>query len=154
MALTHQLPNPSLVHNATSNAGNLTHAQTALLKPGVSELVIPNWEQASFELLLPMLAHLSHQAGQRWLTWIGKNGLSKPSISHHPFAESNLRMIQSANDEETLWMMWDTLNNGTSAFVVATIDNPTSVQEKERQLLDKACQHGHSRALIIKFPSS
>lgn len=125
----------------------------ALAAPGVSEIVIPAWEQASFELVLPMLAHLSHQAETRWLTWIGKSGLSKTTIAPHPFAESNLRMISSKSDEETLWMMWEALNNGTSAFVAASFDNPNSVQEKERQLLTNACHNGHSRALIIKCPS-
>lgn len=128
--------------------------QATLLKPGVSELMIPAWEQASLELLLPMLSHLSHQADDRWLTWIGQPCLSKQIAKMHQLNRSNVRMINSQNDEETLWLMWDALNNGTSAFVVATFESPTCVTHKERKLLEKACFSGNARALVVKFPEA
>lgn len=127
---------------------------TKLLKPGVSELMIPAWEQASFELLLPMLSHLSHQAEDRWLTWIGKPCLSKDIAQAHQLNRSNVRMINSQSDQETLWLMWDALNNGTSAFVVASFQSTQSVTHKERSLLEAACNSGHARALVVKFPDA
>lgn len=130
------------------------HTRTKLLNPGVSELMIPAWEQASLELLLPMLSHLSHQADNRWLTWIGKPCLSKQIAKTHQVNRSNVRMINSQNDEETLWLMWDALNNGTSAFVVATFEASNCVSYKERTLLEQACFSGNARALVVKFPET
>lgn len=122
----------------------------SLLKAGISELILPSWEQASFELLLPMVSHLSHQAGERWLTWLGKTNLSKGIGLKHELNRKNIRTIASANDEETLWMTWDALNNGTSAFVVASFELSSTVTQKERAQLEQACANGQCRALIIK----
>ena len=127
--------------------------QRAIQQPGVSELIIPSWEQASLELVLPMLAHLSHQAHDRWLTWIGNPPLTRIQIKQHAFSDQNLRVIKSRNDDEVLWMMWDALNNGTSSFVVGCIKECAKAQDKERRLLEQACFAGSSRALIIKQPA-
>lgn len=122
--------------------------------PGVSELLIPSWEQDSLDLVLPMLAHLSHQTSDRWLTWLGQTGISKQDISTHSFDANKLRTIRSQSDEETLWMMWDALNNGTSAFVVAIFNDASSVSQKEIEQLEQACFSGNTRALVIKCPNS
>lgn len=129
-----------------------SQTNTPLHKPGVSELIIPAREEASFELLLPMLAHLSYQTENRWLTWIGSSSLTKSELIQHQLNANSVRVIQSANDAETLWMMWDALNNGTSAFVVSSFTDSSTVTRKEIQQLENACTNGHSRALVVKMP--
>lgn len=124
--------------------------QSALLAPGVSEIVIPSFGEISLELILPMVAHLSRQSDERWLTWIGETQLSKTKSVHHQFSADCTRTISSRSDEETLWLMWEAANNGTSAFVVATLNNPSTVMTKQRALLEQACNKGKSRILILK----
>jgi len=122
-------------------------------QPGLSELIVPSFEQHSYELMLPMLSHLSHQSGDRWLTWISSERHPKQLFEYYGFKLNSVRQIRSESDEETLWLMWETLNNGTSAFVVGDFADNVSVQSRERHLLEQACANGHSRALVLKLPS-
>jgi hypothetical protein len=48
--------------------------------------------------------------------------------------------------------MWEALNNSTSSFVVASFQDASSVQQRERSLLESACKNGDSRGLVLKFP--
>lgn len=132
----------------------LAQEQTrSISQPGVSEILIPAWEQTSIDLVLPMLAHLSHQAGNRWLTWISPTGLSKAKVEEFEFNTGNVRLIHSHNDAETLWAMWDALSLGTSAFVVGSFFDGQSVQQNERQQLENACLNGDARGLVLKLPT-
>ena len=119
--------------------------------PGVTEIVLPGSEQHSSELVLPMLAHLSHQAADRWFTLVGPERLPKDVCERYGFNLLNVRSLASQQDESTLWMVWDALNNGTSAFVVASLQHSSSVKNRERALLEQACLTGQSRALLLKF---
>ncbi|WP_096086473.1 hypothetical protein [Agaribacterium haliotis] len=133
----------------------LAQQHSALAVPGVSEVIVPTWEHASLELVLPMLAHLSHQAGERWLTWIAPDLPPKSELDKYGFNPRTLRFIRSSGDEQSLWMMWDALNNGTSAFVVSSFAKSYGlVQTKERKHLQQACSQGNSRALVLTLPGS
>lgn len=120
-------------------------------QPGVSEIVMPAGGQETGELILPMLAHLSQQSKDRWLTWISPDVLPKQLYRSYGFSLKNVRTIHSSNDEQSLWIMWDALNNGTSDYVVAGFNQSASVTKRERRLLETACQNGNARALILKF---
>ncbi len=122
-------------------------------KPGVSEIILPAQEQNTNELILPMLAHLSHQAEDRWLTWVCQDRLPKDLFESYGFNLQNVRIICSPSDHQTLWVMWEALNNSTSAFVVANFNHDTSVKNRERVLLENACMNGNSRALVLKYPN-
>lgn len=117
-------------------------------RPGLSEIILPH---ESNELILPMLAHLSHQADDRWLTWVSAAKLPKNVYENYGFNLNNVRTINSSSDESTLWLMWEALSNSTSAFVVGTFHHGSSVGNREIQQLENACHTGQSRALILKF---
>ncbi len=131
------------------------HLQTAAAPAKISELVIPGKNSGALGLLMPMLAHLSQTTEGRWLTWIG-NGLyfDRNDLLAHSGNTTNLRIIHSRSDEETLWLMWESLHNGTSTHVVGNFEASQSVLEGERAKLEQACQQGNSRALIIKHPAA
>jgi len=118
--------------------------------PGVSEIIIPEAHGASLDLVMPMLAHLSHKAGARWMSWIGESNVPQTAFDEYQFERGNVRLIHSHNDEESLWMLWDALNNGTSAFVVASFTSSKYVQKNEIAKLEQACYQGNSRALVLK----
>jgi len=63
-----------------------------------------------------------------------------------------VRHIPSKSDKDSLWLTWESLNNGTSAFVVTNLQDSSSVKEDERRLLKSAAEHGDARSLILKFP--
>lgn len=128
------------------------HAKPQSQKPKVSEIIIPTPFSSAFELVLPMVAHLSHQTGDRWMTWIGADKLDKSSIAEFDLNYSHVRMMHSSSDEETLWMMWDALQNGTSAVVIGSFNLNQSVQQTATHQLEMACKQGSSRALILKHP--
>lgn len=125
-----------------------------LSSAGVSEIIVPAWESASFELLLPMLSHLSRNASDRWLTLVGGQRLSKSMLAQYQFCAANIRHIPSASDKDSLWLTWESLNNGTSSFVVTNLQDPSSVKQDERCLLKSAAENGNSRCLLLKFPQA
>ncbi len=127
------------------------HQYQTINQPGVSEIILPETRNSSLELVLPMLAHLSHKAGSRWMSWIGTNNLSKSTFDEYQFENANVRLIRSQSNEETLWMMWDALNHGTSSFVVGEFQSGIKLQRNEVKQLEQACYSGNCRALILKY---
>jgi cell division inhibitor SulA len=121
---------------------------------GVSEIIVPAWESASFELLLPMLSHLSRNVSDRWLTLVGGQRISKNLLEQYQFASDKVRHIPSASDKDSLWLTWESLNNGTSSFVVTNLQDSSSVKEDERALLKTAASRGNARCLVLKFPQA
>ncbi|WP_370978498.1 hypothetical protein [Agaribacterium sp. ZY112] len=133
----------------------LARQHSQLSEPGLSELIVPAWQETTAELTMPMLAHLSHQSGNRWLTWIGSKLPSKTELDAYGFNQRTLRLMRSKDDAENLWMMWETLNTGTSAFVVAFFDDKNCrIHRQERSHLEQACYSGNARALLIQQPST
>lgn len=115
---------------------------------GITEIVLPPITTADGgELVLPMLAHLSQKAENRWFTWIGPEQLSRTKVQQYQLRDSSLRFIRSSNDKETLWMFWETLSNGNSATVVAMLDY---IDEKNRRLLELAAERGGSLGIILR----
>ena len=128
----------------------LKHTQTLQQNSGISEIIMPQRQNDSLELLLPMLAHLSRQTDERWMTWIAAPQLSKALVTHYGFNLNKVRLMHSQSDEESLWLSWEALNNGTSAYVVTHLQQAHTFHAKERGQLEVAANYGYSRGLIIK----
>ncbi len=117
----------------------------------LTELVFSGQHGSSASVLLPMLAHLSRQCKDRWITWISPEGISKAELEHYGFDTSKLRLIK-ASAEDKLWVLWDALSKGTSATVIAhfnhaerqDLKNKTAIQELER-----AAATGNTRGVLL-----
>ena len=118
----------------------------------LSEIIIPDSAGAA-GLILPMLAHLSQSCEQRWITWIGPRSIRHLDFRAYSFVKNRVRLIVTQSDTETFSTMLKTLENGTSAEVVASF-NGLQYGATERQRLNQAAIKGRSRALILNCPET
>lgn len=115
---------------------------------GITELVISNGHEQYLQWLLPMVAHFSHQDDNRWLTWIGANGISKQLLKRYDINTRNLRLIHLKQSQDTLWTSWDALAQGNSHMVIA---NPGVLNNQQQQQLQKAAELGSCQGLMLRF---
>lgn len=117
---------------------------------GITEVVTTN-EDDGLDMLLPMLAHLSRESKDRWLTWVAPKKLAarinKQALHAYDFALGQVRVILSENNESMLRFLWDALASGTSAHVVANLE---SLTEEDRTRLEEACLRGDARGLVLR----
>ncbi len=123
------------------------HSQHA----GITEIVLSGDTHDKNEIVMPMLAHLSKQTQDRWFTWImpkeGSARVPKNVLQHYGFDLSKVRIIYSSNRQETLWILWDALQNGNSDTVVAS---PEVIGEKDVGKLEHAAFAGNTRGLLLR----
>lgn len=120
---------------------------------GVTEVVLPRDIQTrgndtQLALVLPMLAHLSRQAKDRWFSWIAPKGISKQMLNDYGFDLSKVRLIHTRDEEETLWVLWQALAEGNSEAVVAS---PGKLSDKAFSKLEQAACDGNSQGLLIRY---
>lgn len=120
------------------------------IKSNITEVVTTN-ENDSLEMLLPMLAYLSRESKDRWLTWVAPKNLTarinKKVLLAYGFALDQVRIILPENNDSLLRFLWDALANGTSAHVVANLD---ALSEEDRIHLEEACLKGGAQGLILR----
>ena len=114
---------------------------------GITEIVLANPDVDYETLVYPMLAHLSRNSGNKWFTWISNNARrEKPALNKFDFARTNVRMVNSQDKQNGLWLLWDALAHGNSATVVASFSHLT---EAERTKLEMASHVGGTRGIIL-----
>lgn len=118
---------------------------------GITEIVLSGATTDKNEIVMPMLAHLSKQTEDRWFTWImpkeGSARVPKQILQHYGFDLSKLRIIYASDQQETLWILWDVLQNGNSDTVVAS---PDIIGEKDFSKLEQAAFAGNTRGLMLR----
>lgn len=115
---------------------------------GVTEIILPQSESYT-HMLFPMLAHLSHQTADRWLTWIAPPPqLSKNILEQYGFNLERLRLVYTRTQEDIPWVLWDALVTGNSQTVVAS---PGNLLHVELQKFELAAQQGQSQGLFIRY---
>ncbi|MFT5083965.1 MAG: cell division inhibitor SulA [Lentisphaeria bacterium] len=122
--------------------------QTRANPAGITEILMANSGPSNQLMIMPMLAHLSQQTKDRWFTWIAPKGGSKKNFDGFGFDKQRVRLIHTRNDEETLWVLWEALRNGTSAAVAA---NLSSLGDKDRANLETAARIGGTRGLVLRY---
>jgi cell division inhibitor SulA len=131
---------------------NAQRQQTTTSPAGITELVLAAQNHDQHASLLPMLAHLSRQAGDRWFTWIlpqgSLRGLTPDVLEDSGFDLSRLRLIHTRSTEETLWVLWQALALGNSEAVLAS---PGKLSEKAFAELEEAAYTGSSQGLLIRY---
>lgn len=120
------------------------HSETS----GITEITLSNSGENGHEIVLPMLAHLSRQAGDKWFTWVAPVGIDRNILEQYGFDLSRVRLVHTRNEEETLWVLWDALSNGTSGTVVASMD---WLGKHDRDKLEHAAQKGSTTGLVLKY---
>ncbi len=113
---------------------------------GITEIVLPCPD--SLAVVLPTLAHLSHQAGDRWFTWFPPTGLTKDLLTQFGFNLKNIRIVHSRNAEQSLRYLGEALTEGNSHTVVAHLGK---LPKKRLQQLENAARLGNSTGLMIRY---
>ena len=116
---------------------------------GITEVIMTD-KSEGLQLVLPMLAHLSRQDRDRWLTWIAPPCVSREMLRSYGFAVANVRLIYTRDDAEALWVLWDALANGNSANVVAHLN---CLSDSDRENLENAALIGKARGLVLSTRS-
>lgn len=113
---------------------------------GVTELVLTSNSPEQLQFLLPMLAYISNQNENRWITWIAPKYLNREVLEAYGVNTQTIRLIH-CNEESLLWVMWEALASGTSNTVIAS---PGRLSEKELTQLEIAAHKGKCQGLVLR----
>lgn len=113
---------------------------------GVTELVLTSNSPEQLQILLPMLAFLSNQHENRWITWIAPEYLNRQVLEAYGVNTRCIRLIHCA-PENLLWVTWEALASGTSNTVIAS---PGKLSEKELHHLEAAAHKGQCQGLLLR----
>ncbi|MEJ2418166.1 MAG: SulA-like leucine-rich domain-containing protein [Exilibacterium sp.] len=128
-----------------------THgANNRVVQPdsGVTEVVLSRGCPRQLALLLPMLAHLSWQPDNRWITWIAPSGIDRQTLISYGVNTTKIRLIHTSGVENILWMTWEALAKGNSYTVISS---PGKITEKAYAQLEKAAARGRAQGLLLRM---
>lgn len=95
-----------------------------------------------------MLAHLSHNNRDRWVTWIAPGPIDRQLLEHYGVNTGKLRLIHTANDQDSRWIIWQALAEGNSHTVIAS---PGLLSDKEIARFEEAAQAGNCQGLMLRL---
>ncbi|TQV81366.1 hypothetical protein FKG94_09760 [Exilibacterium tricleocarpae] len=122
--------------------------QPAPTPSGVTEVVLSGESPAQLQLILPMLAHMSHLDDYRWITWIGDHRLDRRQLDAYGVDSRKLRLVYPPRAEDVLWITWDALAAGNSHTVIAS---PGKISEAHFRRLDEAAERGDARGIMLRL---
>lgn len=113
---------------------------------GVTELVLTHEGPEQLALLLPMIAYLSRQTSDRWITWIAPRHINRQLLEDFGVSTRCIRLIH-CNDESSLWIIWEAMAKGNSHTVIAS---PGRLNERELGLLEEAARQGECQCVLLR----
>lgn len=122
------------------------------LHASITEMSLTGSLQQQQLLLLPMLAHLTHQAEDQWLTIVATEPvceriLNTARLKAVGAAAEKIRVIRANKIEDVLWISWEALSLGNSHTVVAC---PGAISAESYKQLEAAAQSGRCQALLLR----
>ncbi len=115
---------------------------------GVTELVLTSDTPEQFAMILPMIAYLSQHCGDRWITWITSQAISRQMLESFGVNTTCVRLIHCKSTDEVLWITWEALQAGNSHTVIAT---PGRLTDKELSQLEMAAHKGQCQGLLLRL---
>ena len=112
----------------------------------LTELVLPASIDDRLHVVMPMLAHLSRQDSQRWLTWIAPPYIERKVLEKFQFCTKNIRLVHT-HEDQCLDACLLALEQGTSATVVTQVHLLT---KRMRERLNSAALKGSSRGILLR----
>lgn len=132
------------------NIAEVSHYAAGHEKPvpfGVSEVILADGFGGHNTILLTILAHLTNQTNERWVTWIGPQVFHRKTLENAGINLGKLRVIHCNESSDNLWLFWEALANGKSDTVIAA---PGQLSESELQKLSQAANQGKTQGLIVR----
>ena len=124
------------------------HSHSTAVSSGVTELILSAGQPEQLSMVLPMLAHLSRQDDERWITWIAPRSISRELLEQFGVDAQKLRLIHPPQTSDHCWILWEALSTGTSHTVVAS---PGVICDRDMKRLEHAAYMGNSRGLLLRF---
>lgn len=115
---------------------------------GVTELVLASDTPEQFAMILPMIAYLSQHCGDRWITWVTSQTISRQMLQSFGVNTACLRLIHCKSTDEVLWITWEALQAGNSHTVIAT---PGKLTDRELTQLEMAAHQGQCQGLLLRL---
>lgn len=114
---------------------------------GVTELVLTNDSPEHAALLFPMIAHLSKNCQDRWITWIAPQNVTRQLLERYGVDTCLIRLIHTHKEQNALWITWEALAAGNSHTVIAS---PGKLTDKELMQLETAAMRGNCQGLLLR----
>jgi cell division inhibitor SulA len=114
---------------------------------GVTELVLTSDSPEQIALLLPMIAYLSNNCSDRWITWIAPHNISRELLESYGINTGYIRVIHCQNPQTLLWITWEALSAGNSHTVISS---PGKLTDKELMHLELAAKTGKCQGLLLR----
>jgi cell division inhibitor SulA len=136
------------MHSASYRSLKESDKQESLL----TELILSGSHSQQRQLLLPMLAHMTQQSQDQWLTLIAPADVCEQLIVASELKAlgadaQKIRILKESEGENLLWLTWEALTLGNSHTVVAW---PGKIKAQSRTQLESAAQSGQSRCLLLR----
>lgn len=114
---------------------------------GITELVLTGDNAQQMSLIMPMIAYLSKQDDNRWITWITAYKPDRGLMQKFGVNTKYLRFIHSNSSEDQRWIAWDALALGNSHAVIAS---PGKLTKKDFYQLESAAKNGGSQGILLR----
>ena len=104
-----------------TNALNSTMNTTVAPKQSfnaIAQVVFPD-RINSLPVVLPMIASLTHQTSDRWVTWITHRQPSKDMLEAYGANLTRLRIVHVNQGDDIRWIAWQALAQCNSHTVIA-----------------------------------
>ena len=115
----------------------------------ITEMVLPAASELEAHIVLPVIAHLSHNDQQRWLTWVGPFCLSRQACESFQIHWQSLLQIFPRHHNSNVELICRALKSGKSHTVAGYIQQP--LNQQEMLMLEQAAEAGQSQALLIRY---
>lgn len=100
----------------------------------------------SLAAILPMVASLTHQTSERWVTWITHRQPIKAMLEAYGANLRRLRIVHVQPDSDSRWIAWQALAQHNSHTVIAEQEKWS---EDDIKALEKAALATESKGVMI-----
>ncbi len=111
----------------------------------LAEVIVPSVNDSQ-SIVLPIVASLSQQTSERWLTWITHHTPSKAILSMFSANFTHLRIVHIKKNSDARWVIWQALAQGNSHTVIA---EQSHWEDSDKMDMEKAARIGDSKAVFI-----
>lgn len=112
----------------------------------ITEVLIPEGQNSN-AIVMPLVASLSCQKNEGWLTWITHRKPSKQQLELLGVNVDKLRIVHIKENTDSRWMLWEALNKGNSHTVIA---DSAMLDAEDIIALEEAAEKGGCLGISIK----
>jgi len=116
-----------------------------IIERGIAEIVIPP-SIASAPIISPIVASLSQQTSDGWITWITLTRPNKASLIASGANTNRLRIVYIDRNDDARWVFWQALAQGNSHTVIA---EQSSWSKRDMEKLEIAAERGQCKGVAI-----